>query len=597
MAGLSRRAFLATVGALSAAWAIPADALGGRLAQASTPGSAPSTLDRTIRLGSVARGSYRLLATGPGEAYVPRVDLIGVAANKARVAQRRSLFYCGHFSDIHIMDAQSPGRLEPLIAFNHSLFGGAFRPQDTLTTQVGAAMVRSVADLRSSPLTGAPLAAAFVTGDSADQMSEVETRWYINLLDGTPFVPNTGAPGIYEGVQAWSETYWAYHPSDPVGDWFGDYGFPQVQGMLEAAVTQTVDSGGLPSPWYAVYGNHDTLYMGTLQVPAALKEFAIGRHKYFDWLALGLGFVQGWAADTTAMTRAWNAVSTNIGELYGSRVVTADPARKLLEQTAFMQAHFQTAPNPGPVGHGFTQANLDSGRTYWSADVGPVMRIFGLDTCNQIAGPDGAVPEQQFTWLQDGLAQAEKDGRLCFVLSHHNSFTLENDAQLATAPERLIHADEFIAMLLRFPNLIAWLNGHTHNNTITAHPRTDGRPGGFWEITTASCIDFPQQQQVLEVIDNRDGTLSIFTTVVDHASPAEWDGDLSVQGLAGLSRQLSANDWVEIPAMRIGSALDRNTELLLPAPFDLSLISNAQVERAQVTDRARLMAWEKGWQA
>ena len=64
--------------------------------------------------------------------------------------------------------------------------------------------------------------------------------------------------------------------------------------------------------------------------------------------------------------------------------------------------------------------------------------------------------------------------------------------------------------------VVGWLNGHTHLNQILAHRRAGG---GFWEITTASCIDFPQQQQVVELVDNRDGTLSIFTTVLDHASP------------------------------------------------------------------------------
>lgn len=586
---------MGTVAGLSAVWVMPTEALGSRLAKPLTPGSAASTLDQTIRIGSPSKGSYRVLAAAPGEHYIPRVDLTGVAPGPARVGQRRSLFYCGHFSDLHIIDAQSPGRLEPLVAFDHSLFGGAFRPHDTLTTHVGAAMVQSVSALRESPVTGAPLAAAFVTGDSADQMSELETRWYIDLLDGTPLVANSGAADVYEGVQAWSETYWAYHPDNPAGDWFGDYGFPQVPGMLEAAVTEQVDSGGLPSPWYTVYGNHDTLYMGTFAVPAALKQFAIGQHKYYDWLALGLGYVQGWAADSTALTRAWNAVATNVGVLYGSKTVTPDAGRKLLEQTAFMEAHFTTTPNPGPVGHGFTQDNLTSGRTYWSADVGPFMRVFGLDTCNQIAGPDGAVPEEQFEWLREGLAQAGRDGKLCFVLSHHNSFTLENDAQLATEPQRLIHAEELIALLVGNPCVIAWLNGHTHNNTITAHRRPDGSPGGFWEITTASCIDFPQQQQVLEVVDNRDGTLSIFTTVLDHASPVEWDGDLSATGLASLSRQLAANDWVQSPTMRIGSPLDRNTELLIPAPYDLSRITDAAIEAAQAADRARIMAWESGW--
>ena len=102
---------------------------------------------------------------------------------------------------------------------------------------------------------------------------------------------------------------------------------------------------------------------------------------------------------------------------------------------------------------------------------------------------------------------------------------------------------------------------------------------------------------MIEIVDNRDGTLSIFTTALDHASPAEWSGSLDPTGLASLSRQLAANDWVESPAMRRGSELDRNTELLLPAPFDLSEITDVQIEHAQAADKARIAAWEAGWPA
>ncbi len=597
MPGLSRRAFLATVAGLSAAWALPQRALGHVLAAPAAPGPGISTLQQAIAIGPEVNRRYRHLFTRDGEPHLARLDLLGEIPDPARQSRRRSILYLGHLSDMHIIDAQSPARLEPLIAQDHSTWAGAFRPHDTLTTHVGAAMVRSIADVRISQVTGAPLAAAFVTGDTADMLSHLETRWYIDLLDGTPLVPNSGAVGVYEGVQAWDEAYWAYHPDNPAADWFGNYGFPSVPGLLEAAVTQEVDSGGMPVPWYGIYGNHDTLLLGTLEVPMAYREFAIGDRKYWDWQALGLDFVQDWAVETSALTRAIHAVTTNLGFHYGTRTVSADPERRLLEQQDFMRAHFETTPNPGPLGHGFTQANLDTGRTYWSADIGPFVRAFGLDTCNQVAGPDGAVPEEQFEWLRAGLAQAQADGRLALIFSHHNSLTLENNATLATQPQRLVHADELVAMLLDHPNAVAWINGHTHINTITAHKRTDGRPGGLWEITTASCVEYPQQQQVIEIVDNRDGTLSLFTTALDHASPAEWDGDLTPTGLASLSRQFSANDWVENPTMRIGSPLDRNTELLLPAPFDLSAITDAALEAAQAADRARIMAWESGWSA
>ena len=275
------------------------------------------------------------------------------------------------------------------------------------------------------------------------------------------------------------------------------------------------------------------------------------------------------------------------------RSVTADPARKLFESVEFMQAHLDSPATPGPVGHGFTADNVATGKTYWVSDVSPYLRVFGLDTCNQVAGPDGAVPEDQFTWLQDGLEQARAQNKLAIVLSHHNSTTLENEAQSVFGGQRLIHAEEFVAMVQEYPNCIAWLNGHTHINTITPHAKAGG--GGFWEITTASCIDFPQQQQLLEVVDNRDGTLSIFTTTLDHTSTPEWTpADYSQTGLASLSRQLSANDWIENPPMRMGSPLDRNCELLLPAPFDLTTIADADLEKAQLAAKARLVAAEKG---
>lgn len=597
MAGLSRRAFIGTVAGLSAAWALPRDALARSLAAPLTRGEGPTTVAQTIRIGPVQQGSYRTLVAGPGEPYYPRLDLTGEIPDPARAQRRRSLAYLGHLTDLHIIDAQSPARMEPMIAMDHALWASAFRPQDTLTVHVGASVVRSIADLRYSPVTGAPMAAAFVTGDSADMLSRLETRWYVDLLDGTRVTPNSGAPGEYDGVQAWADAFYAYHPDDPTGDWFGTYGFPSVPGMLAAAVSQDVDSGGLPVPWYAVYGNHDTLYSGTLAVPFGLRELAVGARKYWDWQALSMDYLQSWTADSSALSRIVNAATRGLGWHYGSHTVGSDPSRSLLEPLEFMTAHLDTTPNPGPVGHGFTPEAVAAGRTYWSADVGSFVRAFGLDTCNGVAGPDGAVPREQFDWLEAGLAAAQADRRLALIFSHHNSLTLENDAALATEPEEFVHAEEFVAMLLRYPCAVAWVNGHSHINTITAHPRTvgAGAPGGLWEITTASCVDYPQQQRVIELVDNRDGTLSIFGTSVDHAAPARWAGDLSPQGLAGLSRQLSANDWVETPSMRPGSLLDRNVELLLPQPFDLSGFTDAQVEAVQASDRARLLSWEARW--
>ncbi len=593
MPGLSRRRFLATVGALAAAWGIAPEVLGTRLAARAAPSNAPTTVGQTIRMTAPTFRQYRLLTAAPGEPYIERLDVLGRRPDAGRVNRRRSLAYLGHFTDVHIIDAQSPARLEPLAAQDQSLWAGTIRPQDTLTVHVLAQMVQSVADARLSPVTGAPMTAAVVTGDSADMLSELELSWYIKTLDGGSVTVNSGAPDVYEGVQAWSEATYAWHPDDPEGDIFGAYGFPAVPGLLQAAITVPAVSPGVPAPWFTVYGNHDTLLLGTLGVDSQLRAWAVGDRKASSWEALAATYFTGLASTGSLAQRGVDALLAAISSRSGIRAVASDPARKLLEQRDFMAAHLASPATPGPVGHGFTPENLESGRTWWKADIGVNVRLFGLDTCNQVAGPDGAVPQDQFDWLSAELDACDAEQRLAIILSHHNSATLENDAAPAIgSSQRLIHAEEFIDMLLAHPAVVAWVNGHTHINTITAHRRESG--GGFWEVTAASCVDFPQQQQLIELVDNRDGTMSLFTTTLDHGSDAAWTaGDFTQAGLASLSRELSANDWIETPAMRLGSALDRNCELLLEAPFDFTAIQDADLEASQAADQARLLAYEQ----
>lgn len=593
MTGLSRRQFLHVAAAAAAATGIGLDALSAASARAAAAPAAlaagiPTTLQQTIRQGSLVSGRYRALTTGPGEPYLPRTDVLRRAPSAARTTARRSLLYLGHLSDLHVIEAQSPGRIEPMIVQDHSAWGSAFHPQDPLSPHATAAMVQAFSDARYSPLTGAPMSAAIVTGDSADMHSHLELRWYIDLMDGLAVDPATGGPE-WQGVQAWSEATWAYRPGDPRGGAFGDYGFPRLPDLLSQAIAAKVESVGLPAPWYAVYGNHDTLLLGTFDISPQLRALAVGGRKSYSLDATAGTALEGWASSTSVLSQALAALGLASGDP-GFKKVPANGERYLFEQREFMAEHFRTQPTPGPIGHGFTAQNLASGETWWQADLSPRVRAFGLDTCNAVAGPDGAVPESQMRWLRAQLEIAQRDQVLALIFSHHNSLTLENRATRPGVDEKLYGAEDFIALLQEFPIVVGWLNGHTHLNQILAHP-TD--TGGFWEITTASCIDFPQQQQVVEIVDNRDGTLSLFTTVLDHSSPAVPGSSGSIADLASRSRELAANDWAETPLMRRGSPLDRNTELLLPAPFDLSVISDAQLEAQHVTERARLLAYER----
>ena len=587
---LSRRSFIAGSAALAATWGISREVMARSLAAPLRAAEAPSTLLQTIRMSAQPiRNVYRTLVGATGEDFIERLDVLGRAAGASRTTSRRSLYYFAHLSDIHVIDAQTPARMDAIQSIAPDLFTDSCRPQDTLTVHVLASVVDSVVNSQVSSVTGAPLASAISTGDSADNLSHLETRWYIDVLDGKDVLANSGARDQYEGPQVWREATYAYHPDDPANDVYGPRGFPTVPGMLEAAVSRPVISQGLPVPWFTVYGNHDSTFMGTFRPDPGLAAWAVGDRKAVVGEALGVNWLQGYVSDLSLAQTGVNAIRQQLGLLPGVKSVTPDPERRLLERTDFMQAHLESPAVPGPVGHGWTQANVTSGQTWWSADLTPYLRVFGLDTCNLSAGADGAVPEDQFTWLEEELAKCQAENRLAMVCSHHNSLTLENDATPAWGGPRLVHAEEFIAMLHRYPVLVAWLNGHTHINTITPHVRQGG--GGFWEVTTASCVDYPQQQQLVELVDNRDGTMSIFVIALDHAAPPAWTpGDLSQVGLASLSRELSANAWLNKPALLAGSPLDRNVELLMPTPFELSTISDGVLEAEQMKSRAQALA-------
>ncbi len=55
---------------------------------------------------------------------------------------------------------------------------------------------------------------------------------------------------------------------------------------------------------------------------------------------------------------------------------------------------------------------------------------------------------------------------------------------------------------------------------LTLFPHKSSRSSGFWQINTASHVDWAQQSRLIEPMNNRDGTLSIFTTILDQAAPS-----------------------------------------------------------------------------
>jgi len=203
---------------------------------------------------------------------------------------------------------------------------------------------------------------------------------------------------------------------------------------------------------------------------------------------------------------------------------------------------------------------------------------------------DGNLDDPQFRWLQRELAAAAERNELVVLFGHHPIRSLSNRApdedagdcvlRAVTGPgcdldprrSRPLHlGGDLQALLLASPNVIAYVAGHTHENRITAFKRPDG--GGFWGVETASEIDWPIQSRLLEVMDNRDGTLSIFGTLVDHGAtlvtpPAGTAaGGFDPETLAALGREFAYNDpQAGIEAGAEGRLQDRNVELLVADP-------------------------------
>ena len=288
--------------------------------------------------------------------------------------------------------------------------------------------------------------------------------------------------------------------------------------------------------------------------------------------------------------------------------------------------------NPETVStHGFTLQNVQENTLYYTFEISEKVSGIMLDSCNPSGNlddpnlaPNGSIGSIQLLWLEkelrkrhssylnelDQIVKTNNKDKLVIVFSHHTSDTLNN---IYTSPTTFdndpirSNAEKFIPLLHRFPNVICWVNSHLHLNRILPFPSTNCYTQGFWEVNTASHIDYPQQSRIIEVAENSDDTISIFTTLIDHQSPpnvekgcfptgtnanccnrtsthpsdnytedrtntCNYTEEYSIEEMASISRELSYNNFVLVDTSndglaRLGNPKDRNTELLLFNPL------------------------------
>jgi len=527
---------------------------------------AESTAQRLIVPAEAREGGYRRLTAEAGEQHTVRTDLFSGSLADRWHRSATPLLAIAQLSDTHVMDHQSPGRAELVDRFSdpdsplQPGIGiiGTYRAQELFTYQVAEAMVQAVRRMAAAPVSAAPLDFAVITGDATDNCQLNELRSYIDLLDGGLVVPDSGDPQRYEGVAAATvedERYW--HPDGGPADLpRTKYGFPAVPGVL-ASARRPFRATGLGLPWYAVHGNHDNMMQGTVRPVGIVAEFAVGGVK----LVTPPDDIDAPAT----LARFTGAEAEALAELgRGTRLeVTPDPGRAMITRTDHIREHFRSRGQP--EGHGYGPRNVADGSAYYAFDHG-VMRCVVLDTVNHHGGWQGSIDEAQLRWLEAELAASA--ARPVVLFSHHPLETMVNDTRPPGASRRVLAA-ELRAVLLAHPCVVAWLNGHTHVHAVSAV--TDGSGAGFWQITTASHIDWPQQARIVEFLATPSG-LAIGCTVIDSAAGTAYQGSADPADLAALARELAANDWQVRELITAeggagaGAATDRNVVLAIDWP-------------------------------
>ncbi|MEA2192884.1 MAG: hypothetical protein QOI73_3005 [Solirubrobacteraceae bacterium] len=566
------------------------------LALAAAAPAAAEPLQRTTTsyatIGGDPGAPYSRLKLMAGWRRVVRDDL--ASPRKGRLARRRSLLYVAQLSDFQLADEESPARAE-VLDLNGSKFESAWRPQEALEPFAVDEAVRQVNRFDASPIRNrgrrhARMALSITTGDSADNQQINEVSWVVRLLEGGRLDPNSGVEGgvcgalagppgeaaRYTGVQDDADVLESgrfYDPDRPSGAFAA---WPRHPGLMDRAQV-AFEAAGLKRPSYVAFGNHDGTVQGNIHALAALDVVARGCVKP---LAAVTG-VPGLDALLTSPAR--------------SIVVPPDPRRGFADRPTYKALH-ATGHQADAHGFGLVDAGeLAASRgqaAYYAFSPRPGIRMIALNTVAEgdRLNSNGNLDDPQFRWLQRELRAAADRHELVVVFGHHPIASLTNGAadedagdcalRAVTGPgcdldprsSRPLHlGGDLRALLLAHPGVIAYVAGHTHKHRITPFQRAGG--GGFWGIETSSEIDWPIQSRLLEVMDNRDGTLSIFGTLIDHAAtlatpptgtPA---GDFAPSTLAAIGRELAYNDpQVGVEDGAEGRPRDRNVELLLPDP-------------------------------
>lgn len=443
-----------------------------------------------------------------------------------------------HMSDAHVLDAASPARCEWVELLGHEPRWQALlhmhRPYETLTHWALAAHVERIRQMGTGPQSGRPFDLVLSTGDNIDNAQHNELQTYLAILGGgrtqLSAYGSVQDPAGHTGSDPWP--FWAPEATGPA-PWQAR-GYPRVPEFLHRA-SQTLHSAGTGCPWASLPGNHDLMRQGTALPGPDIEAIAISAHKALRQPA---GFDP---ADPLSLFVDQPAAFSRGAD----RQVIALASRAAVNRRDWLLAHCRS----GAMGISASQAEAGCADTVIDTEH---VRLILLDTNHPAGDYQGSVGREQLAWLESQLREVDaQPGRLAVLATHHGSRTLTNHR--APSEERE-HTQALLAVAHRHPSLVAWLSGHRHVHEVIAHP---GPGGGFWEITTASLIDWPSQTRAIELLRRPSGQLELACTLIDHQAP---EGSL-----AALHRSLALRFAGAQASLMQGKAADGHVRLLLPA--------------------------------
>ncbi|MHB8190177.1 MAG: metallophosphoesterase family protein [Ferrimicrobium sp.] len=514
------------------------------------------------RLNTGTKRDFRSLAHHQGEPTLVRSEL---HPGDRISLEGRPIARLVHLTDVQLADVKSPTRFEYINRYSHlPNVGGlipGYRPQEFLVAAVLARFVETINKLPVSSVTGEPVSLVITTGDMIDNAQSNELNWVTTLLGGGTITLSSGIDAP-EHVHSWEfgdHHYW--HPDERQDDFKELFGYPIAEGVLAEAF-QPLTSPGLRVPWIACNGNHEVLIQGVGKVTNAIDQLARSSMKSID------------IPDNPDLTTIQSFMRSpeQFFQHAPSRTVNPDEHRATVSTEGVVDAYLNA---PGqPVGHGFSPQNLRDGTAYYSYDLSDDLRIIALDTAQPAGGALGMVDVIQFDWLRSTLMEVStfhydrgtkvshpgsRDAHV-IIISHH---PLKGLATHSDNSSTYVLPEQILELIDSFPQVILWLSGHTHQNAVVPH-HSPSRPGGFWEVTTCSLMDWPSQIRLVEVIETSDH-IEIACEMLTHDSPIDPAMQSGAAALASWHRLLAANTPIGGHDSTFpGLPTDRNVSLHLP---------------------------------